>query len=152
MGAYALGIVTHAKHIARDAVLAVLQEALRPHLTPNRGLAVAPLNSRDRMRLVFQVPADNFECTTRRLSIFFDCQTDHPEYGEDHIALSLGCWGTSVELMKAATLALANLAGPSSKAYVLADESKDAEFVEIKSQDPEVKRLTELICGLQSGS
>lgn len=149
MGTCTLGIVTHAKNINLFAATRVLQEALKPHLGPSCSMTATLSPTCELARFVFQVPeGNNATSMTRRLSIFFDCQTDNPEFGDDHISLSLGCWGTSVELMKAATLALAKLAGPSSKAYLLADDSADEDFVDLMpnamSQDPEVRRLTEL--------
>ena len=149
MGTCTLGIVTHAKHINLFAATKVLQEALKPHFGPSCSMSASISPACELMRFVFQVPdGNNAISMTRRLSVFFDCQTDNPEFGDDHISLSLGCWGTSVELMKAATLALAKLAGPSSKAYLLADDSTDEDFVDLMpnamSQDPEVKRLTAL--------
>lgn len=45
----------------------------------------------------------------RALSVFFDCDCDHVEYGPSSLSMSLGCWGSSELLMRTALAALSML-------------------------------------------
>lgn len=147
MGSNTKGIVTNAKHIDLFAATRALHAALKPYFIRNEKSSLS--STSDLLHFVFDVPEPLYGSATRKLSIFFDCQADHPEFGDNHISLSLQCWGNSGELMKAATLALAQLAGVTAKAFVLTNDAADTEFVDIMpysiSQALEVERLTALV-------
>lgn len=148
MGIDTKGIVTKATHVNLFEVAQVMQTALKPftyntRLGKGKGsitVEVSPWGKH--LSVHFQVQGDELEpgsSRARRLMVFFDCQSDHPEYGEDHLGLVIGHWGDSVEIMKAATTALANLAnesGEGAKAFVLNNDAISDMYTEVKVAAP----------------
>lgn len=140
MGVDTKGIVTNAVQIDLFSAASTLEKALKPFtwnpLINRRGagtVSVEILTWTKALSVVFQVknPEEGKDPLKRRLMVFFNCQSDHPEYGPEHVSLLIGCWGESVDIMTAATTALANLAGGSAKAYLLENDSLSSDYKEV---------------------
>ena len=72
----------------------------------------------------------NFKGERRRLAVFFDCDCDQSEYGPASVSFSMGCWGSSEQLMRTVLEALTMLGKP----YLDVNDSDDIDPAELPAE------------------
>lgn len=138
MGVSSKVVVTNAKHVNLFAVSRAISKALSPfcaRVSPQRDIkssvSTSISNFTEMLVVNFAVEHEG-QKHPRTMYVFFSCQSDHPQYGNDSVSLSLGCWGQSTDILIAAAKEIAKLAGTSSEIFVMPNDcAEDAKFEQL---------------------